>query len=226
MVHLAQIFWHKHFLSHLLKMSNSFKWLAHMTQQPQPASLTPDLFRYSSVVIYIAFCHAVTSVTRPDFAGPREFTDVRLPEPRWTVTAVLVCMQKCVGKYSCLVVFTLTCGLTVLVHVCVIVCMMATAPNSLADSLSSNGPLALNIVANVTFYTKSWSSATRGKKAKVTSTKEMRAKNFCFCFAPIKPNYIAFLLEILNKHHLSKFKVSDQAVYPCKVCDARVAAFL
>ena len=47
------------------------------------ASVTPDLFKYSSVVIYIALCHAVTGITRPDFAGPR--CDVRLPESRQIV---------------------------------------------------------------------------------------------------------------------------------------------
>ena len=50
------------------------------------ASIAPDLFRYSSVVIYITFCHTVMCVTRPDFARPCcKFTDVRLPEPCWTI---------------------------------------------------------------------------------------------------------------------------------------------
>ena len=50
------------------------------------ASITPDLFRYSRVVIYIAFCHTVMGVTWPNFAGLTvTCCDVRLPESRRTV---------------------------------------------------------------------------------------------------------------------------------------------
>ena len=91
-------------------------------------------------------------------------------------------------------------------------------PNSPADSLDSNGPQPLDIITRVMFHTKSRSSASsKGKKTKTTTTKDMRAKDFSHVFAPTEDNYALFLQTILEKHHLSKFKVSDQAVYPCKV---------
>ena len=91
-------------------------------------------------------------------------------------------------------------------------------PNSPAGSLDSNDPRPLDIIARVTFHTKSRASASsKGKKKKTTTTKDVRAKDFSHVFAPTEDNYTLFLQTILEKHHLSKFKVSDQAVYPCKV---------
>jgi hypothetical protein len=92
------------------------------------------------------------------------------------------------------------------------------APNSPAESTTSDIPLALDVVARVTFYTKSRGLATgKGKKAKTTTTKDTRVKEFAFMFTPTMINYIAFLQQILDKHHISKYKVSDQVVFPCKV---------
>ncbi|KAF8264966.1 hypothetical protein EI94DRAFT_1500643, partial [Lactarius quietus] len=76
--------------------------------------------------------------------------------------------------------------------------------------------IPLDVIACVTFYTKSQSSS-KGKKAKTVTTKETRAKDFTFIFAPTKTNYITFLQEILEKHHLTKYKVSDQVVFPCNM---------
>ena len=94
--------------------------------------------------------------------------------------------------------------------------MAPTMPDSPTESVRSDSeiPLALNIVARVTFYSTSQGSA-KGKKAK--TVKDDRAKEFRFAFTPSKVNYLAFLQEILDKHHISKFKVSDQLVFPCKV---------
>jgi hypothetical protein len=96
-------------------------------------------------------------------------------------------------------------------------CVMASDPPSPSDSLASDGPITLNVIAHVTFHTTSRSSAAKGKKAKTTTTKETRAKDFTYVFAPTEANYIAFLQTILDKQHLSKYKVSDQVVFPCKV---------
>ncbi|KAF8272676.1 hypothetical protein EI94DRAFT_1452236, partial [Lactarius quietus] len=76
--------------------------------------------------------------------------------------------------------------------------------------------IPLDVIARVTFYTKSQSSS-KGKNAKTVTTKETRAKDFTFVFAPTKTNYIAFLQAILEKHHLTKYKVSDQVVFPCNM---------
>ncbi|KAF8264460.1 hypothetical protein EI94DRAFT_1518084, partial [Lactarius quietus] len=76
--------------------------------------------------------------------------------------------------------------------------------------------IPLDVIACVTFYTKSQSSS-KGKNAKTVTTKETRAKDFTFVFAPTQTNYIAFLQAILEKHHLTKYKVSDQVVFPCNM---------
>ncbi|KAF8265502.1 hypothetical protein EI94DRAFT_1436561, partial [Lactarius quietus] len=57
----------------------------------------------------------------------------------------------------------------------------------------------------------------KGKKAKTVTTKETRAKEFVHIFVDDEVNYLVFLQAILDNHHLSKYKVSDQAVFPCKV---------
>jgi hypothetical protein len=51
----------------------------------------------------------------------------------------------------------------------------------------------------------------------MTTVKDTRAKEFTFTFASSKVNYLTFLQEILDKHHISKYKVSDQLVFLCKV---------
>jgi type I restriction-modification system DNA methylase subunit len=95
-------------------------------------------------------------------------------------------------------------------------------PDSPTDSLantsdSDSHPLPHDVVARVTFHTTTQSSTSKGKKGKTTTTKEPRAKEFSYTFAPTQANYLAFLQTILDKHHLSKYKVSDQVVFPCKV---------
>jgi hypothetical protein len=87
------------------------------------------------------------------------------------------------------------------------------SPSGLIHSDISSAPLPLDVVAHMTFHTKS--SNSKGKKAK--TTKDVRVKEFKFTFSPSKTNYFEFLQAILEKHHLSKYKVSDQAVFPCKV---------
>ncbi|KAF8272673.1 hypothetical protein EI94DRAFT_1425070, partial [Lactarius quietus] len=72
--------------------------------------------------------------------------------------------------------------------------------------------IPLDVIAHVTFYTKSQSSS-KGKKVKTVTTKETRAKDFTFVVAPTKMNYIVFLQEILEKPHLTKYKV----VFPCNM---------
>jgi len=90
-------------------------------------------------------------------------------------------------------------------------------PNSPARSFASDGPEPLDVIARVTFYTKSRSLSAKGKKAKTTNAKDVRVKEFSHVFAATKSNYLAFLKTILDKHHLSKYEVSDEAVFPCKV---------
>jgi hypothetical protein len=81
----------------------------------------------------------------------------------------------------------------------------------------SDNESILDVVACVTFHTTR-SSTTKGKKvAKKTTTKDMRAKEFKHNFVASKPNYFAFLQTILDNHHLSQYKVSDQATFPCKI---------
>ena len=116
--------------------------------------------------------------------------------------------------------FFLVCGLVGFACECVSCrlfwVMASTMPNSPTESVCSDLeiPLALNVVAHVTFYSTSQGSA-KGKKVKMV--KDNRAKEFRFAFTPSKVNYLAFLQEILNKHNISKFKVSNQLVFPCKV---------
>jgi hypothetical protein len=90
-------------------------------------------------------------------------------------------------------------------------------PDSPTDSVSSDIPLALDVIARVTVYNSKSRGSAKGKKAKTTTVKDTRAKEFTFTFAPSKDNYLAFLQEILDKHHISKYKVSDQLVFLCKV---------
>ncbi|KAF8264465.1 hypothetical protein EI94DRAFT_1703223 [Lactarius quietus] len=79
-------------------------------------------------------------------------------------------------------------------------------PDSPTNSAHFDDPIQLDVIACVTFYTKSQSSS-KGKKVKTVTTKETRAKDFTFVFAPTKTNYIVFLQEILEKPHLTKYKV-------------------
>jgi hypothetical protein len=124
---------------------------------------------------------------------------------------------------TCLSVFFFLCGSVGFARsVCEaasrFVAMASTMPpDSPTDSVSSDIPLALDIVAQVTFYNSKSRGSAKGKKAKTTTVKDTRAKEFTFTFAPSKDNYLAFLQEILDKHHISKYKVSDQLVFPCKV---------
>lgn len=95
---------------------------------------------------------------------------------------------------------------------------MATNIPSPTNSVDFDAPYPLDIIARVTFYTKSRSSAAKGKKAKTTTTKETRAKEFSHLFADTEVNYHTFLQKILDNHHLDdKYKVNDQVVFPCKV---------
>ncbi|KAI9437879.1 hypothetical protein BJY52DRAFT_1207063 [Lactarius psammicola] len=72
------------------------------------------------------------------------------------------------------------------------------------------------VIARVTFHSTR-SSTVKGKKAKTTTTKETRAKDFGYAFDPTMENYLTFLQTILEKHHLSQYTVSGQAVFLCKV---------
>ncbi|KAI9440749.1 hypothetical protein H4582DRAFT_1811407 [Lactarius indigo] len=74
-----------------------------------------------------------------------------------------------------------------------------------------------DVIARVTFHSTPRSSTAKGKKAKSTTTKETRAKEFSYSFAPSRTNYFVFLQAILEKHHLSQYKVTSQAVFLCKV---------
>ncbi|KAH9000081.1 hypothetical protein EDB92DRAFT_2110736 [Lactarius akahatsu] len=71
--------------------------------------------------------------------------------------------------------------------------------------------------ARVTFRSIVRSSAAKGKKAKATPAKDTRAKDFSYDLALSEANYYAFLQTILEKHHLLQYKVTSQAVFPCKV---------
>ena len=70
--------------------------------------------------------------------------------------------------------------------------------------------------AQVTFYTKTQVTG-KGKKAKTNTTKEVIGKEFTHNFVNNEVKYHAFLQMILDKHHLSKYKVSPQAIFLCKV---------
>jgi hypothetical protein len=95
---------------------------------------------------------------------------------------------------------------------------MATNIPSPTNSVDFDAPHPLDIIARVTFYTKTRSSAAKGKKAKMTTTKEMRAKEFSHLFADTEVNYCMFLQKILDNHHLDdKYKAKEQVVFPCKV---------
>ena len=88
------------------------------------------------------------------------------------------------------------------------------------DNQNLDGPRPLEIIAHVSFYTKSQSSTAKGKKGKTSTTKDMRAKEFTYLFAADEHNYLKFLQVILNSHHLVKYvakHVADQVVFPCKV---------
>ena len=101
-----------------------------------------------------------------------------------------------------------------------LVCMMATptvnSPWSLANSNNSDGQQALTVNAWVTFYTKTQANG-KGKKARTGTTKETITKEFMHLFVNDEVNYSSFLQMILDKHHLSKYKVAQQPVFPCKV---------
>ena len=101
-----------------------------------------------------------------------------------------------------------------------LVCMMATptvnSPRSLANSNNSDGQQALTVNAWVTFYTKTQANG-KGKKVRTGTTKETITKEFMHLFVNDEVNYSSFLQMILDKHHLSKYKVAQQAVFPCKV---------
>jgi hypothetical protein len=81
----------------------------------------------------------------------------------------------------------------------------------------SEEQVPFEVVARMTFHAKRRNSAARGKKAKITTAKDIRSKDFQYLFAPTKDNYLAFLQIILEKHHLLQYSVSDQSVFPCKV---------
>lgn len=89
------------------------------------------------------------------------------------------------------------------------------APNS-PGSDSSETETLYQVVARMTFHSKPQRAA-KGKKSKTTPTKETRAKEFSFTFAPTKPNYLKFLQTILRKHYISQYTVSDQYIFPCTV---------
>ena len=101
-----------------------------------------------------------------------------------------------------------------------LVCMMATptvnSPQSPANSNNSDGQQSLTVNAQVTFYTKTQANG-KGKKVRTGTTKEMIMKEFVHLFVNDKVNYHSFLQTILDKRHLSKYKVAQQAVFPCKV---------
>ena len=92
----------------------------------------------------------------------------------------------------------------------------ANSPLSPAQSDDSDGQQPLTVNAQVTFYTKTQVTG-KGKKAKTNTTKEVIGKEFTHNFVNNEVKYHAFLQMILDKHHLSKYKVSPQAIFPCKV---------
>ncbi|KAH9027206.1 hypothetical protein EDB84DRAFT_1272810 [Lactarius hengduanensis] len=89
-------------------------------------------------------------------------------------------------------------------------------PSPRSDSLGESES-TFDVVARVTFHSTIRSSAAKGKKAKTTPAKDTRAKDFSYDFALSEANYHAFLQTILEKHHLLRYKVTSQAVFPCKV---------
>ncbi|KAF8274179.1 hypothetical protein EI94DRAFT_1696123 [Lactarius quietus] len=96
---------------------------------------------------------------------------------------------------------------------------MATTniPLSPANSVDFDAPLSLDVIARITFHTTSRSSMAKGKKVKTTTAKETRAKEFSHIFADTEVNYLEFLQTILEKHHIVKYTVTDQAVFLCKI---------
>ncbi|KAF8270729.1 hypothetical protein EI94DRAFT_1797818 [Lactarius quietus] len=94
--------------------------------------------------------------------------------------------------------------------------MATPTPNSPANSSDSDSRQPLTVNAQVTFHTKTRGTG-KGKKVKMVTTKETRAKEFVHIFVDDEANYLVFLQAILDNHHLSKYKVSDQAMFPCKV---------
>lgn len=77
-----------------------------------------------------------------------------------------------------------------------------------------------NIVAKLTFYIvpKENSVHRPSKKKAAAPKKEVRLKNFEFEFKPTEANYVAFLQEILAKHHVNGLEpVNRKTVYPMKV---------
>jgi hypothetical protein len=74
-----------------------------------------------------------------------------------------------------------------------------------------------NVVARMTFHSKTQHPAAKGKKSKTVTTKETRAKEFQFTFAPTQDNYVLFLQTILEKQYVLQYTVSDQCIFPCTV---------